>query len=112
MVTAAGATVGALVGALDAALRTRLRDERLRHAVLLAAPILAVAWALFTGGRMRRLPATWLLKPAVAVALLLVATLALTALRRGARGLSRGPRRVASRGGGARARRRAGAARR
>lgn len=92
VVTAAGATIGALVGALEAALRTRLRDERVRHAVLLAAPLTAVAWALFSGGRMRRLPATWLLKPAVAVALLLVATLALTGLRRGVRMLVAGPR--------------------
>ncbi|MFO0627043.1 MAG: HEAT repeat domain-containing protein [Polyangiales bacterium] len=87
LTTAAGALVGALVGALDHALRGPVRDEGRRHAVLLAAPMTAVAWALFTGGRMRRLPATGLLKPVVALALLLVATLALTLFRRGVRAL-------------------------
>lgn len=90
VLTAAGALVGGFVGALDHALRPHLRDERLRHAALLAAPLTAVAWALFTGGRMRRLPAPWLLKPVAALGLLVVATIALTTLRRGLRALVEG----------------------
>jgi arylsulfatase A-like enzyme len=80
-----GAALGALVGAsallADALLSRALSRPLLRHAALSALPLSLVAWLLFTGGRMRRLPAPWLLRPLAALALVAAAALGLTLLR-------------------------------
>ena len=81
-----GAALGALVGAsallADALLARALPRPLLRHAALSSLPLSLVAWLLFTGGRMRRLPAQWLLRPLAALALVASAALGLTLLRK------------------------------
>jgi HEAT repeat protein len=81
-----GAAAGALVGALallaDALLARALPRALHRHAALAALPLALVAWLLFTGGRMRRLPALWALRPLAALALVTAAAAALTLLRK------------------------------
>lgn len=80
-----GAAIGAVVGAIallaDALLTRALPRPLARHAALSAAPLSLVAWLLFTGGRTRRLPAQWLLRPLAALALVAAAAVGLTLLR-------------------------------
>ncbi len=82
---AVGASAGALVplaaAAVDRLLALRERRPSLRHAVVVALALAAVADKLFDGGKMRRLPAQVLLRPLAAVALVLAASFALTRLR-------------------------------
>ncbi len=78
---ALGAIVGLVAGLADAVLAHRLPRPLFRHAALTSAPLSVVAWLLFTGGRMRRLPAPWLLRPLAAVALVAAASLGFTFLR-------------------------------
>lgn len=62
----AGAVVGSLAGLVAGADRWSSRSfqaQSLRIALLLAAPMALVSWLLFTGGKARRLPALWLLRP-------------------------------------------------
>lgn len=98
-----GAALGGVVGALglaaDALLARALPRPLVRHAALLAPALSVVAWLLFTGGRMRRLPALWLLRPVAAVALVVAAAAAFTLLRAlvaSLRGRSRGARLLAA----------------
>jgi arylsulfatase A-like enzyme/HEAT repeat protein len=91
---ATGALAGALVGALDAILSHWTARVFVRHAVVLAAPLALVAHLLFAGGKMRRLPAQWALKPLVALALVALVAWALAALRRLVVSVSERPRRV------------------
>jgi len=82
---AVGASAGALIplaaAAVDRLLARRERHPSLRHAVVVALPLAAVADKLFDGGKMRRLPAQMLLRPLAAVALVLAVSFALTRLR-------------------------------
>jgi RimJ/RimL family protein N-acetyltransferase len=91
---ATGTLTGALVGALDAVLARWIARVFVRHAVALVVPFALVAHLLFAGGKMRRLPAQWALKPLVALALVAVSAWALTALRRFVVSASERPRRV------------------
>ncbi len=81
-----GAAVGALVGAAflaaDALLARALARPLARHGLLAAPALSLVAWLLFTGGRMRRLPALWIVRPLTALALVAATAVALTLLRR------------------------------
>lgn len=76
-----GAGLGALIGLLDGLVGRREPRTWIRHAIILAAPMMLVGNALFTGGRMRRLPLLSVLRPLTGLALLLVATVSITLLR-------------------------------
>ncbi len=91
----AGALAGAAAASADALLARRVRSASMRHAVLVAPAMTVIAWLLFTGGSMRRLPMLGVLRPLAAAALTLVAAASFTALRalvRTLRERSRGPR--------------------
>lgn len=79
---AVGALLSAAVSSLDALLARWERRAPVRMAALVALPLASVAHALFTGGRMKRLPTQWLLQPLTAVALVTVCAFALAGLRR------------------------------
>lgn len=84
---AIGAVIGVGAGAVAGAWEVRVEGAGWRgmarrsapHAVLAAAPLSLVAWLLFTGGKMSRLPFHALLVPLVGVALVAGAWVALTA---------------------------------
>ena len=79
---ASGALVASGLAGADALLARRVPSLVRRHALLLAAPLAAVAHLLFTGGMMRRLPARWALVPIAWVALVAGTALATALLRR------------------------------
>ncbi len=88
-----GAITATAVSSLDALLSRWESRAPVRMAALVALPLAAVAHALFTGGRMKRLPLQWLLQPVTAVVLVTVCAFALASLRRFAMSLpSRRPR--------------------
>ncbi len=94
-----GAAVGIVLAVGHAALGRVVRAPWIRHAVVLAVPLVAVAHWLFAGGRMRRLPAQGVLQPVAAAALVaLGATLSLrgTALVTAARTRDRRTRALAA----------------
>jgi len=88
---ATGALVSLVAASLDRLLARWERRPTVRHAALVALPLAAVAFKLFEGGRMRRLPAVGLLQPLVAVALVTLVALSLTRLRATAAALASRP---------------------